>query len=40
MTLAIAAAQVATHQPASARALVAAPLFFAVGFLGSEKTGL
>ena len=40
VTLAIAAAQVATHQPASARALIALPLFFAVGFLGSERTGL
>ncbi len=40
LTIAIAAAQVATHQPASARALIALPLFFAVGFLGSEKTGL
>ena len=40
VTLAIAAAQIATHQPASARALIALPLFFAVGFLGSEKTGL
>jgi hypothetical protein len=40
VTLAIAAAQIATHQPASARAVIALPLFFAVGFLGSEKTGL
>jgi hypothetical protein len=40
LTIAIATAQVATHQPASARALIALPLFFAVGFLGSEKTGL
>ena len=40
VTLAIAAAQIATHQAASARAVIALPLFFAVGFLGSEKTGL
>ena len=40
LTISIATAQVATHQPASARALIALPLFFAVGFLGSEKTGL
>lgn len=40
LTIAIATAQVATHQPASARASIALPLFFAVGFLGSEKTGL
>jgi hypothetical protein len=40
VTLAIAAAQIATQQPASARAVIALPLFFAVGFLGSEKTGL
>ena len=40
ITVLTAIAQIATDQPALARTLIAAPLFFAVGFLGSEKTGL
>lgn len=40
VTVALVAAQLVTHQPAEVRSLVALPLFFALGFLGSEKEGL
>lgn len=39
-TVLLALGQVVTHQPPSTRAIIALPLFFAVGFLGSEKEGL
>jgi hypothetical protein len=37
---ALAVAQLATGAGASQRAVMALPLFFAVGFLGSAETGL